>query len=159
MINLFSRKKEDGILDLLDDIKRSLVEVDLVYTKPEEIDWQSISKQVSTTAYTQMGKEIYVRHVTDPKDLKFKEEKPYAKELSKVDFSKSMVLFVIFTSKSVFPSHYHNNEERILCLEGSFIGNEDEVYLKGETQIIPPGKPHLFKGITDGICLVTIGNK
>lgn len=159
MIKLFSRSKKEGILDLLDEVKKSLVEIDLIYTKPEELDWETLSKQISSDAYTQIGKEVYIRHILGPKDLKFKEEKAYAKEISKMDFTSNMVMFVIFSSRATFPSHYHKHQETIYCLEGSYIGNDNEVYTKGETQIIPPKKPHIFRGVTEGMCLVTISNK
>lgn len=38
MLNVLTRDKSDGILDMLEEIKQSLVEVDINYAEPQEVN-------------------------------------------------------------------------------------------------------------------------
>jgi len=159
MFSNFFSKKKTPILEAINQIKSSLIELDISSAEPKEINWDDYINTVSSEAYTQFGKETYVRAIKDSSNIIYDKEKEYTKEIETVDFHNNYVLFVIFTSKSYFPSHYHNSLETIKCLEGAYIGMDNEVYLRGETQVIPAGKPHVFRGVTNGACLVTIAKK
>lgn len=156
MFNIFTRNKEEGILSLLKDIKTSLIDIDVVYQDPEQVNYLQLLTQLSTEAYAQVAPGVYDRVVKDITDVKYAKEKPYADLLKKLDFKKNHVVFVVFTKHANFPPHYHGTEEVIHCLEGSYIGGENEVFIPGETQVIPANKVHTFIGVEDGMCLLTL---
>ena len=156
IIDFLLGRKKGGILNLLKGVKNSLINVDIQYTEPEEVDWKSIIHKISTEAYTPIGNGMYARVIKNPEDIKYDEEKRYKSDLKKANYDRDIVIITLFSKGASFPSHYHDTTEKIKCLEGSFIGLENKVYLPGEVQVVPPNVPHVFKGVTEGVCLVTI---
>jgi hypothetical protein len=145
-------------LKALEDLEKFLTRVPISYENNAaaiKVDQKSYVS-IPSDRYIEVADGVFDRVVTGKKDIIFDYEKVFIPYLQHIDFEKNIVLFAKFSKKAKFDAHYHPVIETIYCIEGKYKGYSDIVYEKGDIQIIPPNKLHIFEGVEDGLCIVIL---
>ena len=117
--------------------------------------------------YTHVGGGVYDRLVRDKYDYKVSayEEGAFKEHIKDIDFSNWIVVFVKFdnevevdySNNDVIFAHYHDVEERIFLIKGSYKDDlTEKKYNVGDTYVIPAGKIHSFSVIEKGCALLML---
>jgi quercetin dioxygenase-like cupin family protein len=165
---LLSDPKAEKALQTLSDVSNNLLKVDVHYTDESVliVSDDGVAVRVNSDTfvsipnnqYVEVAKGVFDRVISGPDDIRFDFEKKYAKSVRALDFDKYIVIFVRFDWNANFPPHWHRKEERIYCLEGSYIGTipEEKIFRSGDVQIVPPKVIHVFRAITEGYAVLTL---
>jgi mannose-6-phosphate isomerase-like protein (cupin superfamily) len=119
---------------------------------------KDIVNLLSYDNYTEIATGIFDRLIKDPYDIKEAVEGKYADVIKNLDFDNYVHIFVkhykevrkvvddrIIIVPGLFKLHHHDVLERMVNLEGEYIGSGNKIIRAGETQTIPAYTPHIFK--------------
>ena len=110
---------------------------------------------IPSNDYIEVADGVYDRRVEHKGDMRFKWEESAKDLLVDMDFENLFVIFVRFDKGSYFRPHYHETDEEITLIEGSYISNKS-MYTKGETQFVPANQIHDWETVEKGFAVLTL---
>lgn len=171
---MFWKKKErktlsDQAIEAMQSLNQSMTQVSLALEDPRFhpqtnfVDGNKVVVNIPSSNYLEVAEGVQDRVLLHANHVLFEWEYPFKSVINKQDFDRFHVIFCVFSGKSLFTKHWHNQLELIVCLHGAY---KSKVYTNkqfalnyitaGTTQVIPANKVHSFEGVEDGYALVLI---